>query len=292
MCAAAVPRKRDPHIRAPENDRQIVDQHSPDVSGEPGDVEIPLLGVARRGGMSNVSMDNLAIYYPELDNSQATPTVFPPTFEDSTILNDSFGRLRVLNSYDLFKVDPGGSGWGRVFIDNTLTYCVDKCFWWLNGAPDTIQLGPSNYFGQGAFGSTPNSGPAYLSRYTEASGALAVIDVSGGAYKSVDGFIFTGGLVQGYRYGIRVLSGLMDVSNFANVNWDQVGSVLSVEGTGQVITTAFTGGEFYSINVWNPAQSLPVFNFAASSANPSSISISGVHSSYSQGSFIGEPAAA
>ena len=241
--------------------------------------------------MKNTTLKNLAIYYPEQDGGRAAPVVYPPTFESASFLNDTLDHVRVLNAYDLFKDDnsSAGSGWGRVFLSHMLAYCIDKCFWWQNGAADTIQFDATNCWGQGAFG-LANGGPANLSRYTELNGALAVIDLDSATYRSVDGFLMTGGIVQGYRYGVRVLGGLLDVSNFGNVNWDQVGSVLSVEGQARVSSTSYSGGEVWSTNIWNPGQNANVFNIESNGRNTNLSIGGGIFVAFAQGSIVSDTA--
>jgi len=243
-------------------------------------------------GMSNFTFRDLAIYYPAQDSSQILPIAYPPTFESASFLDGSIVHNRFLNSYQLAKVDASGlgSGWGRIFIDGNLGYCIDKCFWWLNGAADTIQLGATNYWGPGGFGPQSIAGPAYLQRYTAASGEFSRIDIGTATYRQVDGFLMTSGVIQGMRYGLRGLSGLIDVSNFTGVNYDAVGSVLSVEGTARMLSTTFSGGEVFSTNLFNPAQSASVWNITSNSNN-SNLFINSVFIANSQGHVVSDSAA-
>jgi hypothetical protein len=139
--------------------------------------------------MSSVTIRDLAIYYPLQDGSQPTPIAYPPTFESALYVNDSFLHDRFMNSYQLLKVDASvGGGVGRLFLDSNLIYCIDKCLFLQNGAADTIQLGATNYFGPGAYGSTAIAGPAYLQRYTQSLGEITRIDLGAATYKNTDDF--------------------------------------------------------------------------------------------------------
>jgi hypothetical protein len=169
-----------------------------------------------------------------------------------------------MNSYRLFRVDASvGGGVDRLFLDSNLIHCIDKCLFLQNGAADTIRLGATIHFGPGAYGSTAMAGPAYLQRYKQSSGEVARIDLGAAAYKNADGSLMTGGIVQGYRYFIRMLGGLVDVSNFGNVNYDSTGSLLSIEGTASVTSTAFTVGEACSTNTFVPTQAAEAGTWAA-----------------------------
>jgi hypothetical protein len=192
-----------------------------------------------------------------------------------------------MNPYQLLKVDASaGGGVGRLFLDSNLIYCIDKCLFLQNGAADTIQLGATNYFGPGAYGATAITGPAYLQRYTQSSGEVARIDLGAATYKNTDGFLMTGGIVQGYRYFIRVLGGLVDVSNFGNVNYDSTATLLSVEGTASVKSTTFTAGEAYSTNTFVPTQAADVFSISSTNAGTDLKIGGGFYGAYAQGNYI------
>jgi hypothetical protein len=195
---------------------------------------------------------------------------------------------RFMNPYQLLKVDASasGSGLGRVFFDTNLMYCIDKCLWLQNGAADTIQLGATNYIGPGAYGATAIAGPANLQRYTAASGEVARIDLASATYKNTDGFLMTGGIVNCYRYFLRVLGGQVDVSNFGNVNYDSTATILSVEGTAQLKSTTFTGGEAYSTNIFVPAQAADMFSITSTLGGTDLKIGGGFVAAFAQGSFI------
>ena len=238
-------------------------------------------------GMNSVAFRDLAVYYPLQDGSAAAPVVYPPTFESTYFVDDVFVHDRFMNSYQLLKVDAiAGSGLGRVFFDTNLMYCIDKCLWLQAGAADTLKFGPTNYTGPGAYGAQAIAGPAYLARYSQNSAEFARIDLGSASYKNIDGFLMTGGIIQGMRYAIRILGGVMDVSNFANVNYDSVGSVLSVEGTGQIVSTSFSAGEVYSTNNYSPTQSAAVFNIASTGSNSELDIGGGMVVQYAQGHVV------
>jgi hypothetical protein len=242
-------------------------------------------------GISGVNWDGLGVFYPEQDGSQASPIVFPALFEGMSFTNNNIVNARFPNVYDMIKIDAGSYGIGRVNLERNRIYCIDKCIWMLNGMADVLTISPTNYFGPGAFDNRAVIGPANLGRHTAASGEFIRIDVDGGAYKSVDGLEMTGFIIQGMRFGIREMSGRIDVSNISNVNFDAVQSVLSVEGTSSIISTSWSGGEIYSASIYDQSQNLPVFNFT--STNPmSAINISGVEVAYALGSALSDTAGA
>ena len=89
---------------------------------------------------------------------------------------------------------------------------------------DVLSIDLPSYFGPGLFGAAPKS---VLGAFTAKQGAFVHIDIGASAYKLVDGLMLNGFIVQGMRHGVRLLSGILDVSNWSNVNWDAVGSGLS-----------------------------------------------------------------
>jgi hypothetical protein len=241
-------------------------------------------------GMNSVTFRDLAVYYPMQDGSQIAPVVYPPLFESAIFVDDSFVHNRFMNPYILLKVDNSGaaSGLGRVFWSNNCSYPINTGFWFQNGAADTLQIDATNYFGQGCYGAIPIAGPANLSKYSSASAQTILIDLAAATYKQVDGIIGTGFIVQGQRFFLRIVGGLLDVSNFSNVNGDGVGSMLSVEGVSQISSTTFSGGEIFSQNVQNPAQAANVFNFVSSSNNSDLEIGGGMKVQFAQGSVVAD----
>lgn len=239
-------------------------------------------------GMNTVTFRDIAVWYPLQNGGSVSPIVYPPTFESPSWVDDVFTHARFLNSYQLAKVDLGGSGWGRVMFPDVLSYCIDKCVWFLNGAADTFQGGATDYWGPGAYGSVAIAGPANLQRYTAANAEFIRVDIGGGSYTQIDGLLMTGGIVQGMRYALRLLSGDVNVSNWSNVNCDSIGSVLSVEGSAFVTSIAFLGGEVYSTNFFNPAAAADVFSFT-SNVGSSQLTIGGgMYVAFAQGHVISD----
>lgn len=235
-------------------------------------------------GMSSVGIRDMAFYYPEQDNTQSVPVIFPALFQSGQFVNDVFSRVRFLNPYWLTYVDTTGpgSGWGRVEFDTVLAYCVDQCFRFLNGGADTLQTNGTSYFGAGAYGNDATGGSAMLDTYTNTSGELIHFDISGGAKTTFTGVIMTGGLVHGYRYGTRIVSGSLDVSNFTGVNWDSVGTALSVEGSSSITQSNIVDGSIYSINRFDATAAANAINLDCTSQTVD-ITITGVQFNYSQG---------
>lgn len=244
-------------------------------------------------GMSSVAIQYVGFYWPLQDNSQATSVVYPPLFESSQFVNNSFSHMRVLNAYQLLTVDANvaiGSGLGRVTFDNDLIYCIDRCFTLLNGAADVLKTGGTNIWSVGAFGNSGTGGPANLYKHSVASGEFIHIDIGSATYTKFDGLQLNNDFIFGMRYGIRLLSGTIDVSNITGVYWDQVPTVLSVEGsTGCIVSTSFTGGGAYAFDIFGPANVQNVFNFPGTNANCTDISFGGgMHIDYAMGSVFFE----
>jgi hypothetical protein len=283
-------------VAMPFNDACIIGEGSPPNAG-PFTFGGSVLLIGNKttsvfSGMSNARLEKMTVYYPEQDNSQATPVVFPPLFESAQFVNDRFIGNRILNAYRLLEVDASAntSGLGRVFFSDNRIYCIDRCFWFLNGAADTLQIDGTNYFGPGAYGNTATGGSAMLATYSQASGEWMRIDLGSATYQNVDGLDLTGFLVQGIRYGIRLSpsggNSLLDVSTITGVNWDQVASFISAEGASQVdASVSITGGQIYSKNVYVPTQADNVININTTSQNFSP-SITGLTVAYAQGSVI------
>jgi hypothetical protein len=212
-------------------------------------------------GMQGVDWSGLSVYYPRQDNSTVAPIAFPATFSSSLWVDTTIRDSRFPNSYDLAAVtNVSGSGLGRVIFDNIRAYCVRYCFNYANGQADTLTIGSNNYFGPGAADNEAPYGPANLGRFTATSGEFMRIAVGAGAYPYIDGLMLTGFIVQGMRYGIRVASGRVGVSNIANLNWDAVQTPYSIEGSSLWVSTSISGGTIYSINLYDAAASGDVYS--------------------------------
>lgn len=238
-------------------------------------------------GFAGTTVDSMGFYYPGTDNSQSTPVIQQPLFQADSAsagnVNDWFANNRIINAWQAFYVTTSGS-LARSFFSNNLIYGINDDFYLQNGFADVIQ-GINNYFGPGAFGAQANNGPANLQRWTLNNGSLFRLDMSGGGYPNADGLAWTSGIVQSHRYGIQLMSGLLDVSNISNVNWDGVGTILDVSGTAQVLSTSITGGEAYSIHYYDPTQAASVVKFNTSAAG-NQLTLSGIHFTYAQGSVV------
>lgn len=239
-------------------------------------------------GMSGVDWNGVSVYYPEQDGSAATPVAYPALFTSTQWVNTTIRNSRFANPRDLAEITVGaGSGLGRVSFENVRAYCVRYCFNYANGQADVLAIGPTNYFGPGAFDNEAPYGPAHLGRYTATSGNWLYADTTSGAYGHLDGLMLTGFIVQGMRYGIRIAGNtIVSVSNIANVNWDAVLTPLSIEGTAGWRTTSITGGTIYSIDLYNPSASGAVYN--VSSSAEVNLTVSGGHISFAYGHIFYE----
>lgn len=236
-------------------------------------------------GMQGVDWKGLSVYYPEQDSSAVAPVAYPALFTGSAWVNVSIHDSRFVNPRILAEVtNVSGSGMGRVAIDNIRAYCVLYCFSYANGAADVLAIGPRAYFGAGAYDNDAIYGPANLGRYTATSGEFVHIDVGAGAYPRVDGLMFTSFIVHGYRYGIRVVSGTVYVSNIVNINWDAVQTPYSIEGTSEWSTNAITGGTIYATNIYDGSASGAVFN--TPSSGRVDLTLSGGNVSYALGGIV------
>jgi len=246
------------------------------------------------GGMDGVEVSDMGFFWPAQDNSQTTPLTYPALFESSVFVNVWLNKLRIANAFQLIKVDSSAasSGLGRVVLGDNLIYCVDKCAWMLNGAADILNIASSNKFTVGAFGNQGNTGPKNLQTYTAANGEFIRIDVGSSTYTKFDGLQVRAGLIYGYRYGVRLLSGTLDVSNVSPALWDAIGTILSVEGAAVIDTTNFTSSEVYAINPLVPTQAATLFNFTSTATTTSAFSVEGLHFGYVQGSIYSDANAA
>lgn len=234
-------------------------------------------------GMQGVDWNGLSVFYPEQDSSSVTPTTYPALFTGTEWVNTNIRNARIVNAYDLAEIAVGGgSGLGRVTLDGVRAYCVRYCFKFLNGQADVLTIGPNNYFGPGGYDNSAPYGPANLGRYTANNGAFLYADLTAGAYNHLDGLMFTGFLVQGMRYGIRIVGNtIVSVSNISNLNFDAVSTPYSIEGAAQWLTTGISGGEIYSLNFYDPTAASAVYN--VTSSGEVNLSVNGGHVSFAYG---------
>ena len=226
-------------------------------------------------------MTGMVIDYPAQDGSSVTPPTMPPLFDgvyyaDVTLSDNVFRKPFVL-----LKTETGtGSTLGRVSLHNNRAYCVDKCFWFLGGAADVLNIDNTNFFSIG----TIADGTGYLTTYTATYGEWMRIDSAGGAYQNIDGLLLEGMFVHGYRYGMRILSGMLDVSTFTGTRWE-VSTVLSVEGTGIFAGNSFNGGYVYASTL-TPLTADNVFSITSSSVSNDLLISGGMALNATQGDWI------
>ena len=236
-------------------------------------------------GMSGVNWDGVNVSYPTQDNTTPIPIAFPPTFEASrNFTNDKIQNSVFKATYSLFKVDSAAS-LGRISLNNVRAYCVRYCGDFESGAPDVLVLSSNNYFGPGGDDNDALYGPDNLGVYTESKGEAFHFDIGSGSYASVDGLQASGFIIQGMRYGFRLLSGFVDVATMNGIDFDSVQTAVSVEGSSYWVTTGMNGWFVYSTNNYDPSQANPVFNFTSISKQ-SALNISGLDVAYAQGSVI------
>jgi len=111
-------------------------------------------------------------------------------------------------------------------------YCVNRVFYFLTGAPEIINL-TDNIFSFGVYEDVTNTAPYHLRDYTAQNGSFIVGDMSGGGWTSIDGLTTSGNLVFGYRFGIRIVSGSLNVSNIVNNKFDAVGTAVQIRSEPQ-----------------------------------------------------------
>ncbi|CAM6001451.1 unnamed protein product [Sphagnum balticum] len=228
------------------------------------------------------------VFYPAQDGSATTPLVYPAIFNTpsgTTTANFTLSGATLVNPYIMWTLQAGGSA-GRIFVGNsTKAFCISRCFDLHNGTGDTIQTDNTVYFGPGVY-DTATSGAHNLQTYGKNNTEIFHLDPGGPGsnYTSDDGIMINGGLWQSARYGIRLLSGLIDVSYVSGVIVDGTPTALSVEGNAECLLP-WTGGEIYSINEFAPTDAYDTFYLGSSNA-VSQLTISGVQFSYSQGNVI------
>ena len=207
------------------------------------------------------NISGLTFFYPNQDGTTVTPIVYPPLFTGTYVGGAVMNNVTVVNAYQVFKF-TSGIAIGDFRLDQCRMYGIDKVFWFLQGAPEVINV--SNcFFSYGIYvpASTPNT---YLRDYTSLNGEFMRIDVAASSHTSVDGFNLNQSLVFGYRYGIRVLSGNLSVSTINNNWFDGVSTALSIESPGFTAGTRWTGNYHYSYRVGFTNTSYPTMSFSAS----------------------------
>ncbi|CAB5194568.1 Pectate lyase superfamily protein [uncultured Caudovirales phage] len=228
------------------------------------------------------NISGLTFFYPNQDGTAATPIVYPPLFTGTYVAGGIMNNVTVVNAYQVFKF-TSGTAVGDFRLDQCRMYGIDKVFWFLQGAPEVINV--SNcMFSYGIYvpAATPNT---YLRDYTSLNGEFMRIDVAASSHTSVDGFNLNQSLVFGYRYGIRVLSGNLSVSTINNNWFDGVSTALSVESPGFTAGTRWTGNYHYSYRVGFTNTSYPTMSFSASGGG-GNLLVSNNDFLFSQGNHI------
>lgn len=192
------------------------------------------------------NISGLTFYYPNQDGTAVTPVVYPPLFIGTYVAGGVMDNCTVVNAYQVFKFNVG-TAIGDLRFSQCRMYGIDKVFWFLEGAPEVINISDC-MFSRACFtkAGTPNH---YLRDYTSASGEFCRIDVGSSGYSnhSVDGFNMSNTLVFGYRYGIRVMSGTLNVSSINNNWFDAVRTALSVEAPGVIANIRWTDNYHWSM---------------------------------------------
>lgn len=194
---------------------------------------------------AGVDMQGMMFYWPAQDASAATPITYPPLLDGSAWSNDTFVNNVFINPYELARVDVNGA-LGRVSWTNNRAYCVKYCYNMLAGNPDNLEL-IGNTYSTGIYQDYAlytNGG--VLGGWTGDNGEFIHMDATGSTNTSFT-VNMTGGLVYGYRYGIRIVNlGSMQVSTLNGVAWDGVSTVLSFEGGTFPATVHMIGGYVWS----------------------------------------------
>ena len=227
------------------------------------------------------NISGLTFFYPNQDGTAATPIVYPPLFTGTYVAGGIMNNVTVLNAYQVFKF-TSGIAIGDFRLDQCRMYGIDKVFWFLQGAPEVINV--SNcMFSYGIY--TPAQAPnTYLRDYTTLNGEFVRIDVAASSKTSVDGFNLNQSLVYGYRYGIRVISGSLNVSTINNNWFDAVSTAFSVESPGFIAGVRWTNNYHYSLRVGFTNTSFPTMSVSA--AGGGNLLVSNNDFLFSQGDHI------
>ena len=227
------------------------------------------------------NISGLTFFYPNQDGTAVTPIVYPPLFTGTYVAGGIMNNVTVVNAYQVFKF-TSGTAIGDFRLDQCRMYGIDKVFWFLQGAPEVIHV--SNcMFSYGIYvpAATPNT---YLRDYTSLSGEFMRIDVAASSHTSVDGFNLNQSLVFGYRYGIRIISGSMNVSTINNNWFDAVSTSFSVESPGFIAGVRWTNNYHYSLRVGFTNTSFPTMSVSAASGG--NLLVSNNDFLFSQGEHI------
>ena len=230
-----------------------------------------------------VTIEGLNFFYPNQTEDNVTPIVYPPLFLGAEFCtNNTIANCTIVNSYHGFKFEGIT---GDIRINNCRIYCVDRVFWFTCGAPDIIRL-TDNGFYWGPYEDVTNVGPTYrLRTHTATYGEFIRVDVAGSDWDSIDGLTTSNNIIFGYRYGIRVLSGSLDVGTINGNFLDACPTALSIEGSSTINGCQFNNNTFYSYKFGDSAANYNTINIVNNTSD-GSLQMVGNTFEYSQGSFI------
>ena len=229
-----------------------------------------------------VNLDGLSFFYPNQNDTTVSPIVYPSLFSGSYVSQFLMTNCTVVNAYDGFRFE--GYAVGDIRISKCRMYCINRVFYFLTGAPEIINL-TDNIFSFGVYEDVTNTSPYYLRDYTAQNGEFLVGDMSGGDWTSIDGLTTSGNLVFGYRFGIRIVSGSLNVSNITNNKFDAVGTAVQIEATAKATTLNFSNNLFYSYVFGLATAANPCINISGS-GQITSILLDSNEFAYSQGAAI------
>ena len=233
-----------------------------------------------------VNWESLAVYYPAQDGSATVPLTYPAFFTSTYAENDNFTNVQFINPYELLEITPNTGILGDVRFVNTRAYCVFSCFYFLGGAPDVLQI-TNSFFSEGVYEDTALAGNEYLGKWSGANGEFIHIDVNGASHPSIDGLQISNSIIYGFRYGIRVVSGLLNVSMLTGNAFDGVPTVLSIEGANGSALLTWTGGYVASSQLFGSGDTYPVINLPCT-GEVTDIVINGVNFTQSNGPGLSE----
>ena len=231
-------------------------------------------------------IDNLAVYYPAQDGSASTPLTYPPLFVGTYIENDTFNNDNFINPYALMTVNTGSTGLGDVRMQNIRAYCVNTCFVFNNGSPDVLQI-VNSFFSPGVYEDIATGGNKYLGTWSGANAAFIYVNSGSGSSTSVTGLQLSNDIVYGFRYGMEVVTGTVDISSWSNVLWDTVSTVLSITGSTSWVRLIWTGGTVTSLEYNGSGDSNDAISMTCSN-ELTDLNIVGVNFSQSNGHWYHE----
>jgi hypothetical protein len=231
------------------------------------------------------TVEGLTFFWPNQTDASATPTAYPPLFAGTYVSQFKFNDNTVVNAYDFFKINAGGVGVGDNQFSGNRIYAIRRYFDLANGAPESMWI-TENLFTWGVYEDVVNAGPNYyLRKWTQQNGEFMRIDVGAGSWTHVDGLHLMGNLIFGSRYGMRIMSGYLNVSTIALNTWDAVPTVLSLESSAQIFNSSFDGNTCYSYRFDNTASEDDTIS-CTSTAFTSDFDISNNKFLYSRGDHI------